>query len=243
MCDTCTHLWFAAGFRSGFDGISGSRWIMCKVFLSLFFEPRNNPLPFRPKWNVSCADTSCHVKRGWCAAYSSRPGSKWKRSEGFKPSSFSPRLTSKKGDFSSWKFLLRQHPTLEDQTRQCVVVVVGVGGGGRFFFVCIFVCRWCSRPIFFFVVADHHPICIESWEEWRQVSVCWRPKLRAFSPSPLRCLPSQTGQFRLPPFSTMWGGERPHFTQCCVRTRHCASARRAPPVHPAVRCLHPNNQP
>lgn len=68
---------------------------------------------------------------------------------------------------------------------------------------------------FFFLVVDHHLIRIESWKVWRQVfSVYWRLRLKASLAASLVCLlrcecvyvcclPSQTGQFRLPPFSTM----------------------------------------
>lgn len=69
---------------------------------------------------------------------------------GFKPY---PRLTSKRGIFSRWKFLLRQHPTREDQTRQSGVGG-GVGRGGVFADVAL---GWIH---FMFGVADHHLIAI-----------------------------------------------------------------------------------
>lgn len=83
---------------------------------------------------------------------------------------------------------------------------------------------------------------------WRQVfSVYWRLELNAASLSVssavcvcvyiyVCCLPSQTGQFRLPPFSTMLtvrGGEQPHSSRA-LRARGTA---RLPVVQRAARCV------
>lgn len=162
-------------------------------------------LPHRPKGNYHPL-IACHIKYGWCTVQPSGGDSKWKRSErqGLKPSSFSPRLTSKRG-FLQLEISAASTPNPTRQDR------------GGFYLQMVLCCLVFLFLFLCFLVVDHHLIRIESWKVWRQVfSVYWRLKLKAslvsrcFSVCLLRCecvyvccLPSQTGQFRLPPFSTM----------------------------------------
>lgn len=92
-CVTLADAWIIPCW--GFIPVGWNQRILVKVF-----EQHDNLLPHRSKGNCH-AQISCHMKYGWCTVQPSGGDSKWKRSEaerqGLKPSSFSPRLTSKRG--------------------------------------------------------------------------------------------------------------------------------------------------